>query len=342
MSGRAVQRKDPKYKIETVSKVYKNACDDNGKNYFETENWELPASDTSLDSYEIVDWVGSGKYSDVFTAYRNEDYTKLVAIKVMKPVRPQKYSREAKILLNLRGCENIVDLIEIVKNPDTQAYSFVFEYIHEEKYSKLFKTISMPDIKCYLYQLLKALDYSHSHGIMHRDVKPLNILFDKETKVLKLIDWGLADFYHPHKRYGIYVASRNYKPIEILVDYQYYDYSFDMWSFGVTMAGMIFHSTPFFSGNTDMKMITVIVECLGSKDFEDYLSKYGIPCPSQVADKVKNKPKKQWTEFINETNKEFATPEALDLIDKCIRYDHQERITAKEALEHPFFKNVSI
>jgi len=53
------------------------------------------------------------------------------------------------------------------------------------------------DIRIYLYKILEALDYSHSHGIMHRDVKPLNIVINHHEKMLRLIDWGLADFYKP-------------------------------------------------------------------------------------------------------------------------------------------------
>ena len=61
----------------------------------------------------------------------------------------------------------------------------------------LIPTLSDMDIRLYLYKILQALDYSHSHGIMHRDVKPLNIVINNESKRLRLIDWGLADYYKP-------------------------------------------------------------------------------------------------------------------------------------------------
>ena len=86
------------------------------------------------------------------------------------------------------------------------------------------------DVRIYIYKILEALEYSHSHGIMHRDVKPLNIVIDNETKQLKLIDWGLADFYHPEKEYNVRVASRYYKGPELLVDDKAYHYSLDIWS----------------------------------------------------------------------------------------------------------------
>lgn len=103
-------------------------------------------------------------------------------------------------------------------------------------------------MRLYIYKILEALEFSHSHGIMHRDVKPLNIVINNEEKELRLIDWGLADFYIPEKEYNVRVASRYYKGPELLVDDKLYHYSLDIWSLGCTMAGMIFKIDTFFKG----------------------------------------------------------------------------------------------
>jgi len=96
---------------------------------------------------------------------------------------------------------------------------------------------------------------------MHRDVKPHNIMIDHEKRVVRLIDWGLAEFYHPGTEYNVRVASRYFKGPELLVDFQYYDYSLDLWSLGCMFASMVcffwtfapFASTkptpPFFVGS---------------------------------------------------------------------------------------------
>ena len=67
--------------------------------------------------------------------------------------------------------------------------------------------------------MVKALDFAHSKGIMHRDVKPNNMIIDHEQRELRLIDWGLADFYYPMREYNVRVASRYFKAPELLVNF---------------------------------------------------------------------------------------------------------------------------
>ena len=67
------------------------------------------------------------------------------------------------------------------------------------------------DIKTYIFQILKGLQHCHSKGIMHRDIKPQNLLFDHENRHVKIADWGLADYFLPDREYNVRVASRHYK-----------------------------------------------------------------------------------------------------------------------------------
>jgi casein kinase II subunit alpha len=115
----------------------------------------------------------------------------------------------------------------------------VFEYVYEENFKEISQNLSDYECRYYLYQLLKALDFCHSQGIIHRDVKPRNIVVDPERKVLKLIDWGLSEYYLPNFEYNVRVASRPYKGPELLVNYKKYDYSLDIWSTGCTFGSMV-------------------------------------------------------------------------------------------------------
>uniref|UniRef100_A0A672KPM4 Casein kinase II subunit alpha'-like n=1 Tax=Sinocyclocheilus grahami TaxID=75366 RepID=A0A672KPM4_SINGR len=135
-----------------------------------------------------------------------------------------------------------------------------------------------------MYELLKALDYSHSMGIMHRDVKPHNVMIDHQMRKLRLIDWGLAEFYHPAQEYNVRVASRSYKGPELLVDYQMYDYSLDMWSLGCMLASMIFQKEPFFHGQDNYDQLVRIAKVLGTEELFSYLNKYHIELDTRFKD----------------------------------------------------------
>jgi casein kinase II subunit alpha len=170
-------------------------------------------------------------------------------IKILKPVRTEKIYRETKILQTLYGGPNIVKLFDLVRDPVSKTPCLIFEYIPNVETKVLVRTFEDMDIRLYTYKILEALDYAHSHGIIHRDVKPLNIVINHETRDLRLIDWGLADYYVPDAEYNVRVASRYYKGPELLVDDRLYHYSLDIWSLGCTMAGMLFQIDTFFKGS---------------------------------------------------------------------------------------------
>ncbi|KAH9712283.1 Casein kinase II subunit alpha-4 [Citrus sinensis] len=290
------------------------------------------------DDYEVVRKVGRGKYSEVFEGVHCTDNEKCI-IKILKPVKKKKIKREIKILQNLCGGPNIVKLLDIVRDQQSKTPSLIFEHVNNTDFKVLYPTLSDYDVRYYIYELLKALDYCHSQGIMHRDVKPHNVMIDHEQRKLRLIDWGLAEFYHPGKEYNVRVASRlrYFKGPELLVDLQDYDYSLDLWSLGCMFAGMIFRKEPFFYGHDNYDQLVKIAKVLGTDELNAYLNKYHIELDPHLAALVGRHSRKPWSKFITVENQHLAVPEAVDFLDKLLRYDHQERPTAKEAMAHPYF-----
>jgi casein kinase II subunit alpha len=234
------------------------------------------------------------------------------------------------------------------------------------------------EIKYYLCHLLIALDALHSIGIMHRDVKPRNILINRtwqpfgfnakkrnnpfqnirtvdkrngipsvqEPVPLVLIDFGLADFYLPNKAYNVRVASRHYKAPELLLGYEYYDYGIDMWGVGCIMAGLLFRREPFFRGKDNKDQLSKIVSVLGSADLLTYCEKYGIkisPHIEIILSSYDNGKRTSWLSFYHNGNLQncpIPSMSAIDLLDKLLVYDHEKRLSAKEALSHIFFEEV--
>ncbi|SIO73616.1 CSNK2A, casein kinase II subunit alpha [Babesia microti strain RI] len=320
-----------------LPKFYSDANVNKKSDYWDYENFTIEWNNP--DGYQITRKIGRGKYSEVFEGICVDTGDKCV-IKILKPVKKKKIKREIKILQNLCGGPNIIKLLDIVKDPQSRTPSLIFEYIDNTDFKTLYPTLSEDEIKYYMYQLLKAVDYCHSQGIMHRDVKPHNVMIDHKKKELRLIDWGLAEFYHPAQEYNVRVASRYYKGPELLVDMQIYDYSLDIWSIGCMIAGLVFKKEPFFYGHDNYDQLVKIAKVLGTDGLSKYLSKFGLQLGQQYQETMGVYPRRPWYKFITFENQNLATPEVIDLIDKMLVYDHTDRITPREAMQHPYFKGV--
>ncbi|XP_075253213.1 casein kinase II subunit alpha-like [Convolutriloba macropyga] len=324
------------------ARVYADVCTHKPRDYWDYENHIIEWS--NQDDYQLVRKLGRGKYSEVFQAINvnteGAAENETCVVKILKPVSKKKIKREIKILQNLHGGPNIIKLLAVVKDPISRTPAIITEFINNIDFKSLYQTLQDYDIRYYLFELLKALDFCHSMGIMHRDVKPHNVMIDKETRQLRLIDWGLAEFYHPGQEYNVRVASRYFKGPELLVDYQLYDYSLDMWSLGCMVASMIFRKEPFFQGHDNYDQLVKIVRVLGTEEFYDYIDKYSIDLDVRFNDILGRHSKKRWDRFRHSENQHLVSEEAIDFLDKLLRYDQLERLTAREAMDHPFFQPV--
>eukprot|EP00826_Nyctotherus_ovalis_P006412 TRINITY_DN11513_c0_g1_i3.p1 TRINITY_DN11513_c0_g1~~TRINITY_DN11513_c0_g1_i3.p1 ORF type:complete len:172 (-),score=35.90 TRINITY_DN11513_c0_g1_i3:130-645(-) len=171
---------------------------------------------------------------------------------------------------------------------------------------------------------------------MHRDVRPENVLFDVEKKELKVIDWGSAKFYFPHGKYGVKCFSKYYAAPDVLLGNCYYDYSVDVWSLGCTFAELLFQIPIFFKGDGNGQL-QCIAKVLGTEAIYSYADKFGF----KFARDLETSNKQPWKAFKNEENEVNVTEDAIDLLSQMLTIDHTIRITAKDALTHPYFKELT-
>lgn len=293
------------------------------------------------EDYEITDKIGRGKYADVYSGV-NMLTGEEVAIKVFKPIKKNKVRREVKILKLLKDGPNIMQLHDVVRDPATKTPAIVTEYVDQGDLDlkKRFKSFTQEDIQYYMLQALKALDYAHSQGVMHRDVKPHNLLVNWEQKTVTLADWGLAEFYVPETEYNTRVAALFYKAPELLLGYPFYDYSVDIWALGCVFAELLFQKQPFFAGKDAYDQMVKVAKVLGTKKLNEYIEKYKINVDSGLKEMVGKHTEKQWDNFKNNKNEHLYSDEALDLLSSMLKYDHTQRITAKDAMNHAYFNSV--
>ena len=329
------QQQQATSKPTSVARVYANVNQNKTRQYWDYDNfspcWNSP------DAYEVVRRLGRGKYSEVFEGVDCINGRPCV-VKILKPIKKKKIRREVLILSNLNGGPNIVELYDTVLDEQSRTHSLVFEYVNCPEFKILYPTFTDNDVRFYTYQLLAGLDFAHSMGIMHRDIKPHNVVIDPEQRKLRILDWGLAEFYHPNTEYHVRVASRYFKGPELLVNMKDYDYSLDIWSFGCVLAGMIFIIHPFFHGRDNVDQLTKIAKVLGSKAIWDYIAQYQIrdidqPTLRAIGDHAPV----PFTKFITNQNIHLVSPEALDLLSKVLVIDHNKRLSARECMEHPYF-----
>lgn len=320
--------------IITVSKEYKEIDFNDPARHYDNKMVETGC----IDNYSISRKIGKGRYSEVFEGLDSNN--KKIVIKVIKPVRIEKVSREVVILKNLNH-KNIIKLLDVVFDPDSECFSLIFDYKKSQNFLYL-KIPGLETIKLYFKQILEGLAHSHSKGIIHRDLKPQNIVLYTDEKIVKIIDWGLAEFYTPNREYSIRVASRFYKAPELLLGYSYYDYSVDIFAFGCMLAEVFFLRRPFFSGLDSFEQIDEIINVLGINDFSKYLHKYDIP--DGVLERIShlNNDRVDFKTFIEDVEHEYYkdeyfTESCIDLLNKILVYDHTERLSARECLIHQFF-----
>lgn len=299
---------------------------------------EIPIPYGSQEPYEISTKLGYGKYSDVFEGYDSTRGVPVV-IKILKPVRRKKIYREVKVLTNVLGGPNCISLLDVVGVAGSDYPALVMEY-GGASLAAVYSGLGLTDLKLVTLETLRTLEWCHQRGIVHRDIKPGNMCYSRATGTLKVLDFGLAEFYRYGSALHHRVASRHFKSPELLVNYQLYDYSLDIWSLGASLAGLLFKRNPFFKGTNNTNQLDKIVEVLGSPGFFAFLSKYNIHIPSARAKELQGYGGVPLESFINGENRAFVSEEAIDFLRKILVYDPAARPTALELMQHPWLDSV--
>lgn len=287
--------------------------------------------------FEKSDKLGEGTYGIV---YKGRDLLRKEAVAIKK-IRlenenegmPSTTMREIAILKELDH-PNIIDLLSVKYQPSEKRLDLVFEYVELDmkKYLKKFKEpLSENLIRTFMRQLLEGIIHCHDRRIIHRDLKPQNILIDPNTNRLKIADFGLARaFSVPIRTLTHEIETLWYRAPEVLLGQREYSLGVDTWAIGCIFAEL-YQRRPIFAGDSEIDQIFKIFQYHGTPTDGDWPGIAKIPNFKPTFPKFRGK------DAATKFNK--MTPLARDLACKLIALDPAKRISAVEALRHPYFNS---
>ncbi|KAI9274537.1 kinase-like domain-containing protein [Phascolomyces articulosus] len=283
--------------------------------------------------YQKTAKVGEGTYAVVYRGTQL-DTGRMVAIKKIKMGQFKDgldltAIREVKYLQELHH-PNVIELIDVFSHKKN--LNLVLEYLDSdlEQVIKDRSILFMPgDIKAWMLMTLRGLDHCHRHYILHRDMKPNNLLITHDG-VLKIADFGLArDWGDPGRQMTSQVVTRWYRSPELLFGAKEYTFAVDIWAVGCIFAELMLR-TPYVAGESDLDQLTKIFHALGTPNEVDWPGMTSLP--NYIA--FKTFPKVPLRQYFT-----AAGSDALDLLDKMLKFDPSKRWSTTDCLKHAYFRN---
>lgn len=309
-----------------------------------TQDIGLDLNQQTRDKYFIhKDKLGSGTYADVYKAYVKKDPAHLVAIKKIKFNKELTQDgiaipiiREISLMQELSH-PNIVALEDVFAGKDDDGVNLVLEFLPMGDLEMLIRDqknfpYGQADVKAWMGMLCRAVWFCHEHNVLHRDIKPNNLLIGADGEI-KLADFGLARYIaDPQTKMSHERITRWYRPLELFYKARFYSGAVDIWSVGAVFAELIIRF-PFIAGETDLAQVDLICQALGTPTEDNWpgVSKLDAYVPPSKVEPVPSK-----AEFT----KRFGTagPAGVDLIMQMFRLDPRKRPTARQVLEHEWWK----
>ncbi|KAL5529419.1 GSK1 [Sanghuangporus baumii] len=287
--------------------------------------------------------IGNGSFGVVFQARLVGGARDGDDIAIKKVLQDKRFKNRELQIMRLVSHPNVVDLKAFFysngEKKDEVYLNLVLEYVPEtvyrasRHYVKLKQSMPTLQIKLYMYQLLRSLAYIHSVGICHRDIKPQNLLLNPATGVLKLCDFGSAKILVAGEPNVSYICSRYYRAPELIFGATNYTTNIDIWSTGCVMAELML-GQPLFPGESGIDQLVEIIKVLGTPSREQIKTMN----PNYMEHKfpqIKPHP-------FHKVFRPRTAPEAIDLVAKLLEYTPEARLSAIEAMCHPFFDELKV
>jgi len=285
--------------------------------------------------YTPISPLGSGAFGVVCACHDSVTGAKVAVKKVKNAFSDARDAkmllREIKLLRHLQH-ENIIPLIDIQPPASPEQFDDVYHVtemmdcdLHRINYSQ---KLTDDHVQCFIYQIFKALKYIHSAGVIHRDLKPANLLVNKNCD-LKVCDFGLARS-EVEGEMTEYVVTRWYRAPELILTREY-DNSIDIWSAGCIIAELLTQK-PIFKGNNFVDQLEKICALIGTPTEADMAHITYEKARAHLL-KMGKKPK---IPFSAVPELAGVNPAALDMLEKILRFNPKERISAEQALQHPY------